>query len=219
MEDSFTKQYRKYYQNIEPILIKPKNKTYSTVVFFLLVISLFAWYAIRPTVQTILYLQREIADKSKVNEQMDLKINSLIEAEAAYESVLEQVPVLKEALPDDPSVLTLLDQIRAIGAEAGASVSAVQVAASPLTVTNAVDTDTKKAAITKLVPIELPVTITMVGTFPNVHTFLTSLGSMRRLFRFDSISVAQSVDTPTIGAPAGDLNVSLRLTAFFTKGK
>jgi Tfp pilus assembly protein PilO len=219
MEDSFSKQYRKYYQNIEPVLVKPKNKTYSTAVFFLLVISLFAWYAIRPTIQTILYLQREIADKSKVNEQMDEKINSLIQAEAAYESVLEQIPTLKEALPEDPSVLVLLDQIKTIGAEAQASVSAVQLSSSPLTQTDTEDQTKKKQAVNKLVPIELPITITMMGKFPNIHTFLQSLGNMRRLFRFESISVAQNVNTPTLGEPAGELNLSLRLTAFFTKEK
>lgn len=220
MEDSFTKQYRRYYQTIEPVLVKPKNKLYSTVIFFLLVISLFAWYAIRPTVQTILYLQREIADKSKVNAQMDTKINALIEAQTTYEAIAEKIPTIAEALPDDPSVIKLLDQIKTIGLETNASVSAIQVGSSPLTQI-VTDETQKKAVNPKKIPFELPITLTFNGTFPNILSFMQTLGSMRRLFRFESLSIAPNT-TSSVGISTGsekNLTVSVRMVTFFMKDK
>ena len=78
-------RYRKYYHSLEPVLAKPRSKAYTTIVFSFLAVSLFGWYAIMPTIQTILFLQREIKDKTQLSTQMEDKIAALIEAQSYYQ--------------------------------------------------------------------------------------------------------------------------------------
>ena len=67
-------RYKRYYLSMEPVLTKPVNQAYTAIIFSFLAVSLFGWYAIRPTVQTIVTLKREIADKTVLNKQMEDKI-------------------------------------------------------------------------------------------------------------------------------------------------
>src|SRR5437762_11759734 len=92
-------KYRRYYQSLTPNLDKPENRAYTAIIFSFLVVSLFGWYAIRPTMQTIFTLKREIADNTEINIQMENKISALIEAQAGYQEVEPKIPIVNQALP------------------------------------------------------------------------------------------------------------------------
>ncbi len=59
-EKSELQRFRRYYQRLGPFLTKQKNSQSTAAIFSLLAVSLFGWYAVRPTVPTILSLRREI---------------------------------------------------------------------------------------------------------------------------------------------------------------
>src|SRR5689334_1508190 len=84
-------RFKRFYQQLTPTLKKPKAQASTGAVFSFLAIALFALYAIRPTAQTIIYLRREIADKTVVNKQMEDKITALIEAQNTYESIQDRL--------------------------------------------------------------------------------------------------------------------------------
>ena len=105
-------KYHKYYKALEPKLNKPTSKAYTTIVFSFLVVSLFGWYAIRPTIQTIIYLQREIRDKTELSKKMEDKISALIEAQAYYQEIEPLLPVIDQALPSKPDAIPVLIQLR-----------------------------------------------------------------------------------------------------------
>jgi len=86
---------------------KPKMRASTTAVFSFLAISLFTWYAIRPTAQTIIFLRREISDKTALNEQMENKITALIESQDTYEKIKERLPIVQQALPPNPDGVIL----------------------------------------------------------------------------------------------------------------
>ena len=185
-KSTFT-QYRRFYQAITPIVNRPYTRTYTTVIFSILAISLFGWYAIRPTVQTILFLRREIADKTTVNQKMEEKITALIEAQAAYEEIEPRLPLVSEALPEIPEAIDIVTQLRNLAVTSGASISAIQTSSVPLLGAEATPsskiTTTQKQA-------EFPVVTVISGPYQTVKSFLDGLTGMRRLVTIEGMEIA-----------------------------
>jgi len=178
----FTNQYKKYSQSVMPFIENQKTKSYSTVIFFFLVLSMFSWYAIRPTVQTILYLQREIKDKTEVNKKMDEKIAALIEANSAYENAQTLLPALSETIPSTPEALDLVSQMQRLGGEKNVTISSLQMNNVPLTTASVSGVSKTNQSQT-----ELPILFTIEGLYPSTVEFLKELITMRRLVTIQSI--------------------------------
>ncbi len=181
------KEYRKYYQSIEPIFTKPSGRGYTTVIFSFLAVSLFGWYAIRPTIQTILYLRREIADKTELNKEMEDKISALIEAQAYYQQIEPLLPVVDQALPSQPDAVPLFIQLRNAASASGVLLSSLQTPVIPL-LSNSV----QKGQATGPPPTQpnYLLTIQVRGPYDGVKTFITNVGSLRRIVTIDSVAIA-----------------------------
>lgn len=200
-------QYKKYYQQLEPMLAKPKTRTYSTVIFFFLVVALFSWYAIRPTIQTILYLRREIIDKKEINEKMDTKINALIQAQALLENVQTKLPLAADAIPQNPEAIDVVRIIRDLASQAGASISAIQVSAVPVIVESSASASSKALAVKN---VEFSITASIEGTYQTLSSFFTNLISMRRVFVIDSLTFSTNKSGQTVVAsPLIQLNMKV----------
>lgn len=208
----FLDQYKKYVQSVEPVLQNQETKNYSTVIFFFLVLSVFGWYAIRPTIQTILYLNREIKDKTEVNKKMDAKIDALIEANAFIETNQERLMLLDEAIPHSPDVLPLIMRIQRIAQESNASISALQIANVDLATPSAVQA--KGKASTPTLP-TYPFTLTIDGAFPQLSQFLSELINIRRTITLDAISIVPMRSSEsTTSSSVNSLKISLRMSTY-----
>jgi len=196
-------QYKKYYQSLEPVLQSNTTKNYSTVIFFFLVLSVFGWFAIRPTIQTILYLNREIKDKTEISKKMDEKINALIIANAAYENAYASLTILNEAIPNNPDALSLISTLKNLAGESGASLSAAQVSQVNLASSSADLKNTKSKETT------IPVSLTLEGSFQNLSSFIQSTLEIRRLVTIDSMQFSQNQKTKVSSQAA---HMPLRLT-------
>lgn len=212
-------RYRRYYQSLEPILGKAKSQNYTAVVFSFLAVSLFGWYAIRPTIQTIIMLRREIQDKTEISRKMEDKIGALIEAQAAYSQAEKFLPAVSEAMPGSPEGIPLIIQLRTLADSAGVAFKAVQMPALPLLGTQATASATSKAASTgKQQSFEFSISVT--GDYSAIQTFLLGLIEMRRVVIINSISVipdkAEEPSASPSGLPAGQqLQLSITLTSFY----
>jgi Tfp pilus assembly protein PilO len=203
-------QYRKYYRSLEPILAKPKTRMYGTVIFVFLVIALFGWYAIKPTVQTILYLRREIADKTTVNKKMDDKIMALIESQAILESVQQKMVLIDEAMPVDPDAIDVVRQLRDLAGTTGASISAIQVASVPVLPSASASASQSYTIKQK----EFSITTSVEGDYPSLSSFLTGIVSMRRIVLIDSISFTPNrKPSSTLVAPG--IHLVLKMNAYY----
>ncbi len=203
-------QYRKYYRSLEPILIKPKTRTYGTVIFFFLVIALFGWYAIKPTVQTILYLRKEIVDKTAVNKKMDDKIQALIMSQMVLDSVQSKLPLIDDAMPTDPDAIDVVKQLRDLAVTSRSSVSAIQVASVPA-FTNASASASTSYTIKQD---DFPLTVSIEGEYPALSSFLTGLVSMRRTIVIDSIAFTPNKrQTTNLTAPS--VQLVLKIKAYY----
>lgn len=203
-------QFRRYYQRLRPMLKKPRMRASTTAVFSFLAISLFAWYAIRPTAQTIIYLRREIADKTAINEQMENKISALIEAQATYENIQARLPIMKQALPDNPDAAILARQLRNLANITGSSISAIQIPSLPILGNEA----TPGARLTPSKPLEeVPVAIVITGPYVAIKAFLDGILTIRRIASIDAISIKLE---PSQDVFLRNLQLSLKLTSYYS---
>ena len=209
----FANQYKKYAQSIAPFMQSPKTKNYTTVVFFFLVLSVFGWYAIRPTIQTILYLQREIKDKTETNKKMDEKIYALIEANSAYENSQLLLPVLSESLPLTPDALDLVSQMNNLATNHDVILSSLKITDLPLSTQSGITNQDKSKKYT-----EFPILFTVEGLYQSVVLFLKDLVTMRRIVTIESMNFVP-VKTPTYSSSAsGSLNfikVSIKVLSYY----
>lgn len=205
-------KYRRYYQSIEPLLAKPKNRAYTATVFSFLAVSLFGWYGIRPTLQTILTLRREIADNTVVSRQMEEKIVNLIQAQATYQSIENKLPFLEESVPGNPDVLPIVFQLRNLANATNASISAISVPTTPLLGQEATPGAQK---IVSGKPIEIPVVVSVSGSFESIKTFLDGVLSMRRLAVVDTVNIVPEEVTEEFLFGPRPLRLILKLTTFY----
>lgn len=209
-------RYRRYYQSLEPVLRQPKAQTYTFVIFSFLTVSLFGWYAIRPTVQTILYLKREIRDKTEVSQKMDDKISALIEAQANYENATPFLPALDQALPTLSDAIPLMLQFRNLANETGAQLSSVQLSAISLLGTDASASGAKNAAPAQKT---FDFSISIQGPYTSLNAFLAGLKDIRRIVTIDALSV-EPIQTPQAGTESAQLTsrllqLTVRVIAYY----
>jgi len=215
---SNSERYRRYYRAIEPILQEPKNRVYTTAIFSFLAISLFSWYAIRPTIQTILLLRKEIAEKTIVNSKMEQKIGSLIEAQAAYEVIRPKLYLSVEAMPNDPEAINIVTQLRNLGTVSGVTSTApprIQVASVPLLGSDSTPSASMKSATKKQG--EFPVTVILVSPYPSLKSFIDGITNMRRILVIESIAISEPQEEGGVKILPGSkmLRAVLKLTAYY----
>ncbi len=210
-ETQYQNRFRRFYQQLTPTLKKPKAQASTAAVFSFLAISLFAWYAVRPTAQTIIYLRKEIEDKTVVNKQLEDKITALILAQATFETIQDRLQLVSEALPYNPDAVLLARQLYNIANISQASISALQIPSLPLLTQEA--SAGAKLAPTKSLVGEFPVTIIISGGYPNLKSFLYGLLTLRRITSIDSITIKQA----SARALSGDtLQLSVRIRGYFS---
>lgn len=201
-------RYKKYFKSMEPVFESEGTKRYSTVIFFFLVLSVFGWYAIRPTLQTILYLNREISDKTELTKKMDDKLNALIEANSNLEAAQDRLPLLTDAIPPSPEALTLVQNLQTIAREYGASISALQITDVTLSSPSALGVSAKKEKQT------YPITVTLNSSFPSLSAFLDDIVNLRRIMTVDGLSVTP-VKSESSRSAQTTLKTTIKLTAYF----
>lgn len=214
-------RYKRYYQNVEPALAKPANKAYTAIIFSFLAVSLFGWYAIRPTMQTIFSLKRETTDKIDINKKMEDKISALIEAQAVYQEVESKIPIINQAIPTNSDAVSLMNQLRSLASESSVSVIAAMLPPLPLTHEQS---PTNTSAPLKLA--DFTVTMSISGTYANIKNFLTGILNMRRIIEISSMTFSpqrrgfdtiqnESTESAEPAVTSGEIQVDLKLKAYY----
>lgn len=177
-------RFNRYYSSLIPMLEKPKTQVYTAIIFSFLAISLFIWYAIRPTIQIILILRKDIADKTIVNQKMEQKIANLISVRSTIDSIQDKLYLMRDAIPENPDIIDLTTQIKNITASSNASISSMTVSNVPLV---ASDVD-KKNSKTSKVP-EFTLDMTLEGEYADLINILDKLNTMRRLILIEQMNI------------------------------
>jgi Tfp pilus assembly protein PilO len=213
-------RYRKYYQAIEPILKKTSSRANISIIFSFLAVSLFAWYAIRPTIQTILYLRREIADNTVINKQMEEKISALIEAQAYYQEIEPILPNIDLAMPQNPDAVPLVMQLRNLASASGVILTSLQPASTPLL--GKEPNKNPKTTTSPLVSVTqqtYDVILSVQGSFDNIRSYLDGIINMKRIVTISGMALSpiqiEQSSSPSATLSDSMLQLALRLKTYY----
>ncbi len=163
-----------------PYLTPERSQKFFGIVLTLCALSFFGFFAIKPTVSTILKLKKELSDNLFVFHQLEIKIKNLTELRKLYFNLQQDLPTIENAITAQPDVPILFAQIKSIA-------------------------QTSNIAIKKLQNFEVEVlkneksagknyysysfSIAGTGSFGNISNFISTLTKMERIIDIDTFSI------------------------------
>lgn len=175
------KYYSRYFTYIQPTLRSPIVKTYGSTVFTLIAMSIFIFFAIKPTVETIVVLQKKLDNSREVLKKITQKSEDLIQARKNYQNIDQETKYkIASAIPGNTQIHTVIQTLEATALYNQASISALQI--QPLTI----ESKDKTAKELKLAEIEF--TYKVEATYSNLLNVLDQLKSANRLITIDKLT-------------------------------
>lgn len=93
-------------------LKEPKRKDYTFATLFFIVFSFFIFFAIKPSLSTALSLNSKELELKGVDAQYEELIGQIVQIQSALESVRDRLHLVDEALPPQPLVTLLMQDIQ-----------------------------------------------------------------------------------------------------------
>lgn len=184
-------QYR-YFTYVEPVLRSPVVKTYGTTIFTIAVLIIFTFFAIKPTVETILVLQKKLENSQKVYEKIIQKSENLTLARQNYQNIDSASKAkIRTLIPVNPDIKTVIQTLEAIALINQASISAIQV--QPITINIDDNQDLNNSELA-----EVTFTLNLEGNYNNLVSFIKQLRRANRLFTIEGMSLNRSQGSQNI---------------------
>lgn len=177
-------RYHRYFFSLGKISKTPQVRSFAWLSLTLFAIAFFSLMAIRPTLVTIAKLNREIKDKKEAKQKLQTKINAIVAAQAQYAKNMDNLPLLKEALPEKSEFPRL-----AFFLEENASASAVELKALSFEKIGVAEKESPQSPSSG--PNLFQFSLSVGGDYPNLKDFLNRLESSRRILKIDSFSFNQ----------------------------
>lgn len=175
--------YSRYFTYIKPIGKLPIVRTYGSTIFTLVVMVIFILFAIRPTIETILILQKKLADSTAVLEKINQKANDLTIGKQNYDHLDQTIKTaISTAIPDSANLKTLIQTLEQAAGRHEASISALQIQPLVLEVKN-------ESGVGK--PSDILFTFNVEGAFMNLVALLQDLKTSSRLISIESLSLSK----------------------------
>lgn len=180
---SESKIYSRYFTYIKPVTKLPIIRTYGSTIFTLLVTAIFILFAIKPTIATILVLQKKQADSNQVLKKVNQKANDLSAGKANYEKLSTNVKSkIAAAIPDIANLKSVIQTLEKTAKTYEASVSALQI--QPLTLTTKANNQLGSLS-------EISFTFNVEGDYKKLILLLKDLKSSARLISIDNLSISK----------------------------
>ncbi len=175
--------YSRYFTYIKPVTKIPIVKTYGSTIFTLLVLTVFVFFAIKPTIETISVLQKEITDLEQVLEKVNKKSKDLSLGKQNYENLDPTIKSkISNAIPDTAQLKSVIQTLEQTTKKHEASISALQF--QPLVLET--ESENKLGTIA-----EVAFTFNVEGEYRNLIAILQDLKSSARLISLDNLSLSK----------------------------
>lgn len=178
--------YSRYYTYIKPFAKLPVIKTYGSTIFTILIVIFFIFYAIKPTVETILVLQKQLVDSASVLEKVNQKAKILSAAKQNYNNLDPKFKSkLTNYIPDTVNLKSVILSLETTAKQHNASISAIQI--QPLVMETNIGTGSGTLS-------EILFTFNTTGEYPNLISILQDLKKSNRLISIDHLSLSKVTD-------------------------
>lgn len=178
--------YSRYFTYIKPIAKIPIIRTYGSTIFTLLIMIVFIFFAIKPTVETISNLQKNLSDSKLVLEKIKKKSSDLSKAKQNFESLSSDTKLkISSAIPNTASLRSIIQTLEGNTRNREASVSALQI--QPLVLEPEVTNRIGEIE-------EINFTFNVEGQYQNLILLLQDLKRSDRLISIDNLSLSKVSD-------------------------
>lgn len=175
--------YSRYFTYIKPVTRLPIVKTYGSTIFTLIVITIFIFFAIKPTVETILVLQKKLTETSEVLDKVNKKAEDLSLGKQNYDNLDNDIKNrISSSIPDTVQLKSVTQTLEQTARLHDASVSALQI--QPIVI----DTKSENSVGTLA---EIDFTFNVEGSYTNLNELLQNLKSSSRLISVDNLSLSK----------------------------
>ncbi len=175
--------YSRYFTYIKPVTRMPIVKTYGPIIFTIIITTIFIIFAIKPTVQTILVLQKKLADSTQVLKKITEKAENLSAGKQNYDQIDSAIKLkITAAIPDTAKLKSITQSLEQTALKYNASISALQIQSLEIT-------PKKEGEIGSLT--EISFIFNTTGDYPNLMLLLQELKRSDRLISIDTVSLSR----------------------------
>jgi len=182
-------------------LTTERNQKFFGLVLTLCALSFFGFFAIKPTISTILELQKEVKDNQYVLNQIDVKIENLTQLGEQYSNLKDDIPVVTNAVPMQPDAPILFAQIQSIAQTSDITIKKLQNFEVEI-IRN--DKEANKNYYS------YSFSVAGSGSFKNISAFMQKLVNMGRVINIETFSINNVADLKN-----GIAEFDIKGTAFF----
>lgn len=169
-------RYFRYFTYIEPIVKTPFIRTYGSLVLTIFTLTIFIVFAIKPTIETILILQKQLTDQQQILEKLNQKSKNLSVGKKNYLAIDKQTQDrINFAVPASAQVGDLIKSLEGIAKTSEASISAIQFQ-------NFTITPPQKKELS-----EIPFTYSLETSYNSALNIITNLQSASRVVSIDQL--------------------------------
>jgi len=188
-------RYKTYFLNISSQYSKKEDfKMFIELLLSLATISIFAIFAIKPTLITIVQLYKEIGAKKAVVTQLDEKIKNLNAAQQTSDREKEKIAILDIAIPSQPNPDSFVHQLEGVIAQNPVDILTINVGGATLLGASNVGGTTISTLVSPMPEDAIPLGFSMSASsaYPNLAAFIGGLDKLRRPLKIDGLSITSS---------------------------
>lgn len=196
-------RYSRYRTFIRPLVKNKFVRTYSSLAFSLVAVMIFAVFAIKPTITTILVLEQNINEQRDVADKLKTKAQNLSLGKQNFEKIdQDTIDKINALLPRKTDITSVGESVATVVRSNEASVSAIQFQPTDL---NGESNNLSAAPSLH----EVSFVLNASGTYESLVASLNSLSNSSRLVRIDSVSMNPIA--------ANQVSMSVSMRAFYLK--
>lgn len=195
---------QRYSQDLRRYYRLPAVQVSLTLVLSLFVMAAFIFFALRPTIVSIVTLRNTITESEEKLAKLDTKVTNLEKAAAQLEAAKQYLPAVNATIPTNGaeySPLTLA--MTALSKQTGVQLQSESMGAT-LLFSRILAPFTPSPAQSV---VELPFSIRITGSYPAVASFFTQMLSMERIVMVESVSITKEAsvrsETPLVSLNIG----------------
>lgn len=187
-------RYKDFFLNVLRIYYsKPNIKIYLELMLSLSTVIVFSIFAIKPTVLTIIELNKEINSKEETVTRIEQKLINLQKANDILQSEAERLVIIDKSIPDSANLEDLILETEKLATKN--SLQILNLSISDVIITR--DDESKKKKIEELekLPLdadELPFVTSLTGSYQNMTLLLSDIENSLRPVKIDSIAINSS---------------------------
>ncbi len=185
MQDEFEKKEKTMYFPTLPYLTPERSQKFLGIILTLVTTAFFGFFAISPTVSTILKLQKEITDNQFVYDELDTKIKNLNALRKQYIDLQNDLFIITNAIAIQPDAPLLFAQIQSIAQTSNIKLSKLQ--------NFEVEIIKNDKAIGKNY-YSFTFAIAGTGSSENIYNFVSRIASMQRIINIDGFTISNTTE-------------------------